>query len=784
MTFETYVNWYYTHLTTRNLLKIKCLVLGLSLWVGASQLVTAQSIEEMIRRAEQAGSPLEKARAFNDVADTLIWQGDAATQDPNIYLDKVFNVCNQEDCQEEWYRAKVLRLQLEVEAGEYGNVFTFALPTLKRHSFRNAVTKAHLHENCGLYYFFQGMLDSVGYHMKSAYDILKEQAPYDKRFRAAHEWLGFYYSFRSIHDTSLIYMHRAAEMHLKENDTLALIKTLKYTSSFYQVMGDQKNALTYLLKAREYVKNYPPAAYFYYSINSGLGNLHLDLKQYDDAIKVFSSSLQQLKDDPKTEPEAKAIRLWDYELGIATAYVRKREPENALQHIQIAQDLCDQYNLPSLQFIGTKLQDAEARTQLGQYEQASNLLEQVLDISEKGGSLEAYNSKIAQILTSIMIEAEYAPSLTLLAKMRPLLDNIVENNKNVYSREGLNAHKLRLLMSMKRGEDELMIADFRRIMELSDTLFNRENTLITNELLTEYKTKEQEQQLQIQELELGKRTWQRNAVIVLVLGLLVIIAGGIFYFWQRQRYTLLLEEQVAVRTKELQQTNKELERFNYIASHDLKEPLRNILSFSGLLRHQVARHQGANTETVTDYFDLLDRNANQMFRLVENVRVFSSIQTPNELEAVDLNQLIRGVNNTLLPIITEKEAVIHFEALPTIITDENKLFLVFRHLIENGVEFNNSHQPSIKIDYKEVEKDNESFHLFMVTDNGIGIAPNFQVQIFELFKRLHNRAESAGSGVGLAICKRAIDGLGGTIEIISQENQGSVFKIYLPVLAS
>lgn len=243
-----------------------------------------------------------------------------------------------------------------------------------------------------------------------------------------------------------------------------------------------------------------------------------------------------------------------------------------------------------------------------------------------------------------------------------------------------------------------------------------------------------------------------------------------------------LEDRVRARTadlvkinEELQQKNEALKRFAYIASHDLKEPIRNISSFVGLIRRKIDRDL---PEEILEYFDFIKRNTQMMHHLVTDILEYS--QVTNEviqLEKVDLTQLFTKVEFFLKDLIAEKESVIVYpDKLPVIWSRENFLFMVFKNLINNGLKYNKSDQAVVEIAFTE----DTDFYNFSVKDNGIGMAPEYHEQIFEMFKRLHNRQEYLGSGIGLAICKRIVMRLHGRISVESELGQGSIFHVQLP----
>jgi light-regulated signal transduction histidine kinase (bacteriophytochrome) len=233
--------------------------------------------------------------------------------------------------------------------------------------------------------------------------------------------------------------------------------------------------------------------------------------------------------------------------------------------------------------------------------------------------------------------------------------------------------------------------------------------------------------------------------------------------------------------EKLRKSNEELEQFTYLASHDLKEPLRNISSFVTLIQRRIKK---INIPELNEYFDFVILNTKRMYSLVEDVLVLSRINNHEPLASspVDLNDVIQDVQMGLDTLIREKKAHITTDHLPTVEAPRAHLFLVFKNLIENGIKYNESVKPQVHIYYSIHQEKN--CYQFTVSDNGIGVDIKYQTQIFEMFKRLNNREKYTGSGMGLAICKKILARYGGEIWIQSEENKGSTFYFTLPVTSA
>lgn len=225
----------------------------------------------------------------------------------------------------------------------------------------------------------------------------------------------------------------------------------------------------------------------------------------------------------------------------------------------------------------------------------------------------------------------------------------------------------------------------------------------------------------------------------------------------------------------LQQSNEELERFAYIASHDLKSPLRIITSFVSLFKNH---YDGGLDKVGHEYLGFIDRSAKQMSHLIEDILEYSRTNNrKSQLEFIDLNEMLFQIVHQLQLDGIYDISNIKYQTLPSIYSDNTQMHQLFQNLIENGLKYNNSEFPRIDVSYTEVE--GEKYH-FLIKDNGIGIDPKFNQQIFEMFKRLHTKDKYEGTGIGLAICKKIVDTFDGEIWLESEVGKGCAFNIILP----
>jgi two-component system sensor histidine kinase/response regulator len=226
--------------------------------------------------------------------------------------------------------------------------------------------------------------------------------------------------------------------------------------------------------------------------------------------------------------------------------------------------------------------------------------------------------------------------------------------------------------------------------------------------------------------------------------------------------------------EELARSNRDLEQFAYVASHDLQEPLRMVATYTQLLAE---RYQGKLDDSADKYIHYAVDGALRMQTLVRDLLAFSRVgREGGDRRLTDCNTVVEAARKNLQAAIQESGAQITTEQLPAVVADGSQLLQLFQNLIGNAIKFRGAQPPAIRV---TAEKHGREW-CFSVADNGIGIAPEHAEMVFVIFKRLHAREEYVGSGIGLAICKKIVEYHGGQIWVESRLGQGSTFKFTLP----
>lgn len=256
----------------------------------------------------------------------------------------------------------------------------------------------------------------------------------------------------------------------------------------------------------------------------------------------------------------------------------------------------------------------------------------------------------------------------------------------------------------------------------------------------------------------------------------------------QKRESEQLELKVAERTKELQKSNNELAQFAYVASHDLQEPLRKIITFIGMLNKALPDID----KNAKGYLKKIESSSERMSTLIKDILNFSQLSKPGEIfSTVDLNESLKTVITDFELVIQQKKAVITCGHLPRLEAIPLQINQLFYNLISNSLKFvENGKTPLVSITCKNLSRQdvasytdlNPSFSyvLIQVKDNGIGFDEKFTEQIFTIFQRLNTRQSFSGTGIGLALVKKIVLNHNGLITASSSENKGAVFSVILP----
>ncbi len=290
-------------------------------------------------------------------------------------------------------------------------------------------------------------------------------------------------------------------------------------------------------------------------------------------------------------------------------------------------------------------------------------------------------------------------------------------------------------------------------------------------------------------------TWQAwialagGLMITSVLGMFLMVVGG-----QSVRVRQLVSDRTQALAEanmnlqnavernsalvdELQHTNKELEQFAYVASHDLREPLRTIENFVNLLGSSNPKSRSEEEKT---YLRFITEGVRRMQSLIEDLLQYSRVgRSEHHLQLVDMNRVLDDVRSGLQRSIEENKAEIRADTLPTVLGDPVQLGQVFQNILSNSLKYRGERAPEIEIRVQQLDSEWE----IRCSDNGIGFDPAKAELVFEPFKRLHEGGKFEGTGIGMAIVAKIIRQMGGTISADAVEGEGATMIIRLPISA-
>jgi PAS domain S-box-containing protein len=299
-----------------------------------------------------------------------------------------------------------------------------------------------------------------------------------------------------------------------------------------------------------------------------------------------------------------------------------------------------------------------------------------------------------------------------------------------------------------------------KLRELLETILPKKTTFDNYEVEHEFAT-------------IGRRILLLNArQIQRVLGKEKIILLAIEDITERRQAENVLAEKtvyvLAEKTAQLERSNAELQRFAYVVSHDLQEPLRSISSYLQLLER---RYKSKLDGEAREFIDFAIGGANRLQNMIVGLLAYSRLETPGDpFEMVNCESVLEHVLRDLSKAIDESKAEITHDPLPIVFADQAQLASLFQNLIANSIRYRGSEPPRIHV--SAAKQDSE--YVFAVRDNGIGIDPEYNEQIFVIFQRLHGR-DVPGIGLGLALARRIVERLGGRIWVESEPGKGATF---------
>lgn len=586
---------------------------------------------------------------------------------------------------------------------------------------QNAASKEQgiLLNSIGILHDIKGEKDAAVQALKEAEDIFLALGELEWLGQVYNNWGVVHVTENSLETATRLYI-KALEVNESSGNEKGLMATHSNLGRLYYKQRLYQQAKEHAEKGVRLAKKLQSASWLPLSLNL-MGDIHHKRAQNAQALSAYEEALAIATGNGD-----------DYNLiftlnRLARLYLDSDQPEEALAYIQRSLDRATAAGKrKDLEEIYLIL--GECRARIGQFEEAKPYIDTAYSLAQ--------------------VDRDYKYLLQAYRQYGDLYYDL--------------------------GNYKLSLSFQKRFQALQDSISNLENAELLSRLEREFQRKEQEQEI----YELKEKSSQQYLFLMLLsglIGMIVMIAGGLFFYYRRERkFNEKLESKVQERTEALKQSNIELERFAYIASHDLKTPLRTISSFLSLIKRRIKQYDNPELE---DLLSFASNGAKQMNNLIEDVLEVSKVSTAEmKKEVVDLNQTIRSVLYNIDDFMKEKNGYIETHSLPAVKGNGGYLHQLFQNLIVNGVKYNQAERPKVVI-YCQEQGDN---FRFCIEDNGIGIDLNYQDAVFEMFKRLHTAAEYEGTGIGLALCKKIVERHGGKIWLERSSPAGTMFCFTLP----
>ncbi|MEZ4884714.1 MAG: ATP-binding protein [Chitinophagales bacterium] len=554
------------------------------------------------------------------------------------------------------------------------------------------------------------------------------------------------------------YQLQSLETYEELSDSLGIAKALYEIGNIFFFQNSFELALQNYTKSKKLVKHLEDSIGIY-SCLGAIGSVHNRLGNTEKSLAINLQALELAEQMDYAEGIAYALH------NVGADYYDLGYCETALDYYQKSlsykKDIGDKFDeIPTLQSIGLIYLD------MSKIEKALSYLDEALKVSE---TIDAKSRKV---------------------EIYQLLSATYEKNKHYQEAfHYMKAHTL-----------------------LKDSILNENTLKEMAQSKTRYEVAKKEKEIVLLKKEnelLGKNkeitSWKNYFLAVLVAFLLFTSFLFFYYYKNQKRYNGLLadknlqiqqqnqqleevndlqsgfnatlktkNEQIELQNQKLANSNKELRQFAYIASHDLKEPLRMIGSYTSLLRR---RYSNKLDEGAQEFMGFITEATSRMNNLLDDLLTYSKVGTQElKKDSVKMGEIVEVAMANLQLNIKQKQAVIHVVSLPEVKVSRTQMGQLLQNLISNALKFSDSNHPKIWID---VQKNGKAY-IFSVKDNGIGIAKEHQERIFEMFSRLHTRQEYEGTGIGLATCKKIVEQHNGKIWVESESNKGSTFYFTIP----
>jgi signal transduction histidine kinase len=527
---------------------------------------------------------------------------------------------------------------------------------------------------------------------------------------------------------------------------------------------DPKASMDIYWKGLKYSDTHP-------KIKISLASAHITLDEPNKALEYLNDALPYLKE--ARYPRIKGIAF----AKLAEIHFLRGDHEATLQacnegieHLKTV-SVTSQSALPALYRIKGQLFDLKNKPK-DAIEYYNLSIKEAYKINEL---FEVHKTKIALgnfYLNSDLNKAkEYCNDALAGAQKKNFVNLEIASFECLYNihKNQSNSHQsLYYLEQKNKLQDSVSTTRIRHALDINELKAEKDKEIAIESIQRQIKDEQLKSQSTISKILMISTIVGLFLVGLLSLGFLKI---------RRQNFKIQNKtEKLIAANDELERSNDELERFAYVASHDLKSPLQTMVSYAGLLKKK-------NTNNADDkskmYIDFIEHSGSRMSKLIDDILEYSKLssKSSSKLEIIDLNVIVDEISQLLNNKYNDKSVSIVASHLPNVKWNQSKIFLLFKNLIENGLKYNDSEVPEVKL-YTTTTKKFINIH---IEDNGIGISNEYYDKIFVMFNRLHSESKYSGTGLGLATCKKIVNEFKGELTVNSKVGEGSIFNILIPI---
>ena len=539
--------------------------------------------------------------------------------------------------------------------------------------------------------------------------------------------LGQIYIKSHDYASSLKYNEELLEISRTNNDLEKETIALKNLGIVYGARADLKEAMEYFLEALDKAKqiNYRKQIA---QIQINIATIYANLYNYKEAEDRYRTALEDYSDVISQNVEVITLN------NVGNIYYEMNRFQEALVYFEKANRLAKEAKYSEM-LAHTLSQISRTHTALGDLDTAFDVAQKAQRLIEEIGELSGRQINLINLGEILFRKKQYVKASKLISQGAIIAKGLDDNASEI------RAYKL-LSALFEAQKDYEKAFQYQKVYAIIQDKFSQvQRNRLTLDMEINYSIKEKQKAIEQLKIE--------NKLQALLL--------------ERQ-------DQISIQNEQLTEANEELKQFAYVASHDLKEPLRMIGSYTQIINRQFTNAVDEKTQV---YFDYVNGGVKRMNSLLDALLQYATIgRIAEENRIVKLEDVVDICCLHLKLRIEETKAIVRYENLPKVFAIRSLMLQLFQNLISNAIKFKKPDvAPEVYISFKEQEND----YLISVRDNGIGISPEYKDRIFVIFQRLHRRTDYEGTGIGLAICHKIIKRMKGNIWVESELGKGATF---------